>query len=172
MPARFGYYARLSKSEQAVYRQSDRVAWIDLGDDTESLRALTAAIEPALRREKCDAVRAASHALCAAICARLEVRIPSVRVLRVRPRGEDASELHGLYTTGPRTRPLIRVWMRTAAQQRVVSFRTFVRTLLHELAHHLDFELFGLPDSYHTLGFFKRESSLVRQLVPRAATSS
>src|SRR5438309_5086242 len=114
MPARFGYYARLSKSEQAVYRKSDGVAWIALGDDDlEALRALSAAIEPALRSEKCAAVRAASHALCAAICARLDVRVPSVRVLRVRPRDEDASELHGLYTTGPRTRPLIRVWMRT-----------------------------------------------------------
>jgi len=92
-------------------------------------------------------------------------------VLRVRPKQADESELHGLYTTGPRTRPLIRVWMRTAAQRRVVSFRTFVRTLLHELAHHLDFELYGLADSYHTLGFFKRESSLMRQLLP-AATSS
>lgn len=172
MPARFGYYARLSKSEQAVYRQSDGVAWIELGDDVEALRALTAAIEPALRSERCEAVRVASHALCAAICARLDVRAPALKVLRVRPRAEDASELHGLYTTGPRVRPLIRVWMRTAARRRIVSFRTFVRTLLHELAHHLDFELFGLPDSYHTLGFFKRESSLVRQLLPPAATSS
>ncbi|MCA1665350.1 MAG: hypothetical protein LC659_13990, partial [Myxococcales bacterium] len=97
MPARFGYYARLSKSEQAVYRQSDRVAFIALGDDVEALRALTAAIDPALRSEKCEAVRAASHALCAAMCAHLDVRVPSVRVLRVRPRAEDASELHGLY---------------------------------------------------------------------------
>ncbi len=172
MPVRFGYYARLSKSEQAVYRTSDRIAAVGLGDDVGELRALTAALEPALRTERCETVRAASHALCAAICARLEVRAPSVKVLRVRPRQADESELHGLYTTGPRARPLIRVWMRTAAKRRIVSYRTFVRTLLHELAHHLDFELFGLPDSFHTLGFFQRESSLVRQLLPAAATSS
>lgn len=170
MPVRFAYYERLGKAEQAVYRHSDSIAWVALGDDVDALRALAYAIAPALAQEKCAAVRAAAHALCAAICARLDVRPPSLKVLRVRPRQADESELHGLYTTGPRVRPLIRVWMRTAAQRRVVAFRTFVRTLLHELCHHLDFELFGMPESFHTLGFFKRESSLVRQLLP--ATSS
>ncbi len=170
MPARFGYYARLWKPEQAVYRASDRVGLVALGGALDDLRALAAAIVPALASERCEAVRAASQALCSAVCARLDVRAPAVKVLRVRPRAADESELHGLYTTGPRARPLIRVWMRTAARRRVVSHRTFVRTLLHELAHHLDFELYGLSESFHTLGFFKRESSLVRQLLPRATS--
>jgi hypothetical protein len=60
----------------------------------------------------------------------------------------------------------IRVWMRTARRADVVAFRTFLRTLLHELCHHLDFEVLGLDRSFHTEGFFRRESSLVRQLVP------
>jgi hypothetical protein len=34
--------------------------------------------------------------------------------------------------------------MRTAAHKRVVAFRTFLRTLLHELCHHLDYEWLGL----------------------------
>jgi hypothetical protein len=172
MPARFAYYERLSLAEQAVYRHSDRIAWVPLGGDVEPLRALALAIRPALIGERCEAVRAASHALCAALCARLVVRAPALKVLRVRPRQADASELHGLYTTGRRRRPLIRVWMRTAAHGRVVAFRTYVRTLLHELCHHLDFELYGMPESFHTLGFFKRESSLVRQLLPGAASAS
>src|SRR6478609_970920 len=132
MSARFAYYERLSRAEQAVYRHSDRLAWIALGEDVAPLRALTEAIRPALAAERCEAVRAASHALCAALCARLDVRAPALKVLRVRPRQADQSELHGLYTTGPGARPLIRVWMRTAAQRRVVAFRTYVRTLLHE----------------------------------------
>jgi hypothetical protein len=41
-----------------------------------------------------------------------------------------------------------------------------VRTLLHECCHHLDFELLQLEDTFHTQGFFRRESSLVRQLLP------
>ena len=64
-----------------------------------------------------------------------------------------------------RTAPVVKVWMRTAQQRRVVAFRTFLRTLLHELCHHLDYVLLGLEDSFHTEGFFKRESSLFKQLV-------
>ncbi len=166
MPARFGYYARLSRADQEIYRRSDRLVAVPLGDAVDELRAHAVAIAPALAAARCDLVRAASLTLCAGICARLAVRPPAIRVLRVRPRQADASELHGLYTTGERARPLIRVWMRTAAQRRVVAPRTFVRTLLHELCHHLDFELFGLSESFHTRGFFQRESSLVRQLLP------
>jgi len=35
------------------------------------------------------------------------------------------------------------------------------------LPPHLDYEHLRLPDSFHTEGFFKRESSLFYQLVPR-----
>ena len=56
--------------------------------------------------------------------------------------------------------------MRTAQQRRVVAFRTYLRTLLHELNHHFDIELLELDDSFHTEGFYKRESSLFKQLVP------
>jgi hypothetical protein len=57
--------------------------------------------------------------------------------------------------------------------QRVVAFKTFLRTLLHEVCHHLDYTLLKLADSYHTQGFFKRESSLFYQLVvePRPAVA-
>jgi hypothetical protein len=50
----------------------------------------------------------------------------------------------------------------------VVRFRTFLRTLLHEPCDHLDYERLALPDSFHTEGFYKRESRLLRQLVPSA----
>jgi hypothetical protein len=55
--------------------------------------------------------------------------------------------------------------MRTVKHRRVVAFRSFLRTLLHELCHHLDYELYKLSDSFHTEGFYKRESSLFHQLV-------
>lgn len=48
----------------------------------------------------------------------------------------------------------------------MVAFRTFLRTLLHEVCHHLDFALLGLAETFHTEGFFRRESSLVRQVSP------
>ena len=56
-----------------------------------------------------------------------------------------------------------------ALKERIVAFRTFLRTLLHEIGHHLDYERLALADSFHTEGYFKRESSLFRQLVPEAA---
>ena len=56
--------------------------------------------------------------------------------------------------------------MRTARQARVVAFRTFLRTLLHEIGHHLDYTHLKLAESFHTEGFFRRESSLFHQLVP------
>jgi hypothetical protein len=89
-----------------------------------------------------------------------------VEVLAVRPH-KPTEELHGLYTWEQGKTPRVQVWMRTAKQQRVVAFRTFLRTLLHEMCHHIDYTLYGLAESFHTEGFFRRESSLVRQLTPR-----
>jgi hypothetical protein len=54
--------------------------------------------------------------------------------------------------------------MRTVARKQVVAFKTFLRTLLHELCHHLDYELYRLPETFHTEGFYKRESSLYYQI--------
>jgi hypothetical protein len=89
----------------------------------------------------------------------------TIRVLASRP-NNDVEELHGLYepvSKGKKAR--ITVWMRTARHKKVVAFRSFLRTLLHELCHHIDYELFHLEDSYHTEGFFKRESDIFKQLL-------
>jgi hypothetical protein len=64
------------------------------------------------------------------------------------------------------------VWMRTAAKQQVVAFKSFLRTVVHELAHHLDYELFALEETYHTEGFYKRESSLANALFAQEALSA
>ncbi|MGH7255674.1 MAG: hypothetical protein ACREI3_07840, partial [Nitrospirales bacterium] len=55
--------------------------------------------------------------------------------------------------------------MRTAKRRQVVAFRTFLRTLVHELGHHVDYELLGLAETFHTEGFYKRESNLLHQLL-------
>jgi len=60
--------------------------------------------------------------------------------------------------------------MFTAAQKHVVKPRTFLRTLLHEVCHHVDMVFLDLPSSLHTLGFHARESSLVRALERSGAT--
>jgi uncharacterized damage-inducible protein DinB len=87
-----------------------------------------------------------------------------VEVLAARPHAR-WGELHGLYTAERGRHPKIQLWMRTAKQKRVVAFRTYLRTLLHEVGHHLDYTVLRLDESYHTDGFYKRESSLFHQLV-------
>ena len=62
----------------------------------------------------------------------------------------------------------ITVWMRTARKEQVVKFRTFLRTLLHEVCHHLDYEHYELDETFHTEGFYARESSLMRDLLGEA----
>jgi hypothetical protein len=87
-----------------------------------------------------------------------------VKVYATRPSG-DWGELHGMYLPEDEgNRAVLEVWMRTAQKQKVVAPRTFLRTVLHELCHHLDYELYKLPETFHTEGFYKRESHLLVQL--------
>jgi len=162
----FGYYRNLSTTQKAVYRKSDAIASIRLPVPSTHYTQV-AALRAALAADDRRAVTDAATRLCAGLTAALAVPSVEVEVLDVRPRRAE-SELHGLYTYESGARPTIHVWMRTAHHRRVVAFRTFLRTLLHEVCHHLDFQLLALPDSFHTQGFFKRESSLFHQLVPRA----
>jgi hypothetical protein len=164
----FGYYARLSLRNQAIYRQSDRVGEVIL-PRPELLRPLVAILGEALASEDRGLVEASADRLCRGITELLHVPPVGVAVLPVRPRAE-WGELHGLYTSEAGRTPRIRLWMRTAQHRRVVAFRTFLRTLLHEVCHHLDYRYLKLADSFHTEGFFKRESSLFRQLVPEDGT--
>jgi hypothetical protein len=165
----FAYYDRLGERDKAIYRASDRVTELRL-PRPEELRPLVDPIRAALATDDRAALEAAAGELCRGVTAMLGVSAPDVGVLAVRPSLRDA-ELHGLYTRDERRRPRIRVWMRTVRHRRVVAFRTFLRTLLHEIGHHLDYEHLRLPDSFHTEGFFKRESSLFYQLVPREGTT-
>ncbi len=55
---------------------------------------------------------------------------------------------------------LLRLWMRTAVRKEITSFGTFLSTLCHEFCHHLDFQRFGFPDSWHTRGFYERTAAL------------
>src|SRR5439155_15563034 len=73
------------------------------------------------------------------------------------------SELLGDYT--PETM-LIRVWMKTAVRKEITSFGTFLSTLCHEFCHHLDFQQFRFPDSWHTRGFYERAAALYHQVWP------
>jgi hypothetical protein len=166
----FAYYDNLSTAQQRVYRMSDEVTQLRIREPR-TLAPHVEALREALASGERAPLEAATARLSDALCERLDVARAGVEVLEVRPSSE-TGELHGLYTLEPGRRPQIQVWMRTARHARVVAFRTYLRTLLHELCHHLDFLLLELPHSFHTEGFFKRESSLFHQLVPRPTTSA
>jgi hypothetical protein len=163
----FSYYDRLSARNQAIYRKSSAVEAIRL-PRPELLHPFVGVLREALAADERAAVEAAAGRLVDGLSAMLETPPARVKVLAVRPT-RSWGELHGLYTNDEGATPVIRVWMRTARHRRVVAFRTFLRTLLHEVVHHLDYTLLRLADSFHTEGFFKRESSLFKQLVPDAA---
>jgi hypothetical protein len=166
----FPYYARLSARDQRIYQASDRVTAVRLPRPA-LLHSLVAVLREALEREDRRAVEAAAAYLCRGITAMLELAPAEVVVLAARPTAR-WGELHGLYTRDGRQTPRIQLWMRTARHRRVVKFRTFLRTLLHETGHHLDYEHLKLSDSFHTEGFFRRESSLFHQLLPEPAGAS
>jgi hypothetical protein len=165
----FAYYQRLSPRKRAIYRQSAAIRRLELPNATE-LHPHVAALEQALLDARRRVISAAAKRLLAQTSAQLGIAgVNVIRVLEVRP-SDAYSELHGLYERDESGKTRITVWMRTAAKEQVVAFRTFLRTLLHELCHHLDYELYALADSYHTEGFFARESSLMRQLAPAIAS--
>jgi uncharacterized damage-inducible protein DinB len=161
----FAYFERLSRRQQGIYLRSDKITAVPLPGAV-ALRPLVVELGAAL--ESGD--RALTESACQLLANGLgrALGLPAVRVtvLAARPHAK-WGELHGLYeSTGkPGRPPTITLWMRTARQKRVVAFRTFLRTLLHEMGHHLDYTLLRLGDSLHTQGFYQRESHLFHQLV-------
>jgi hypothetical protein len=165
----FAYYERLSAARKKTYRQSDAIERVDLPPGP-ALDTLLQQMELALRSENRGEAERLGQGLSNDLTTRLKLPRVRVRVLSVRPSG-NWGELHGLYEPfEDGTPPLISLWMRTVARKQVVAFKTFLRTLLHELCHHLDYELYQLPETFHTEGFYKRESSLYYQIRGEKAT--
>src|SRR5213593_394459 len=157
------WYRRLPASLKRVAAASDRVPTLPLRAGA-ALKGAVAALPAVLATGRERDVQALAQRISDDICAAFRVPGVRVRVAARRPplRG---GELQGLYTPADgRGRDLITVWMLTAKRGQVVAFRTFLRTLLHELCHHLDYTLLHLRDSLHTQGFYQRESSLFRAL--------
>jgi hypothetical protein len=165
----FAYYNRLSAAQKRIYRASDAIESIALplavapGPDVASIRrALVADDRAALAR--------ACQRIVDALTGGYRVPPIRIRVLAQRPSG-DYGELHGLYEPEDGVTPArVSVWMRTARRRQVVAFKSFLRTVCHELCHHLDYELFALEETFHTDGFYKRESSLANALLASEAS--
>jgi len=158
---------RLTPFQQRIYDRSASIPAIQF-TPTSQLREVTATLESALAAENHSQVESLSQTIVNHICWQLNVRTVRVQVQGVRPSNR-RGELHGLYTQYSGGSDSIQVWMRTAKRGQIVAFRTFLRTLLHEVCHHLDYAHLHLRESYHTEGFFQRESSLFRAIVQQPA---
>ncbi len=157
------FFYRLSPQAQRRYLHSDAIARFDFTPGAEA-RALVAAMLAALEGGALAPINRAARALADDLCRSLGLAPVALEVRGVRPHNQ-RGELHGVFY--PRARPpRIVLWMRTARRHQVVKPKTFLRTLAHELVHYLDYALLKLGDSYHTRGFFQRESFLVRSLLP------
>jgi hypothetical protein len=163
----YAYYDKLSARDKATYRESDRIVRVPL-EAPESMWSLVEQIRAALETANRSDVQAYVQRLVTRMVTDLGAPPARVKVLATRP-SHDWGEMQGLYEPEEDDVAAITVWMRTAAKKRVVAFKTFLRTVLHEMCHHLDYGLYGLEESFHTEGFFKRESSLFHQIVGRNA---
>jgi len=147
------------KANRAGFLESDRMRTLDLPQDGR-LRAIAESIEQTMKATIASDIRRACAEFLEATSQFYRVSDCGIRVLAARPlrvRESWATELFGDYN--PETM-LIRVWMRTAVRKEITSFGTFLSTLCHEFCHHLDFQQFGFPGSWHTRGFYERAAAL------------
>ncbi|MEO6566465.1 MAG: hypothetical protein ABIO63_10575 [Casimicrobiaceae bacterium] len=159
----FAYYEMLSPARKEIYRQSDAIATLELPAGLDVGHRVIGIRDGLLRGHR-PTIQKDAQALIDALVAGFIVPPVDVKVLAVRP-SDVEGELHGLYEPDEEI-PVARisVWMRTAQKKQVVAFKSFLRTLVHEFLHHLDYEHFKLPETFHTEGFYKRESSLTNAL--------
>jgi len=147
------------RKNRAEFLESDRVKGLDMPGNG-ALTEIAHCLESAMKADMIRDVRSACTAFLASASNFYAVPTCGVRVLAARPlrtREHGTFELFGDYTPDSM---LIRVWMRTAVRKEVTSFGTFASALCHEFCHHLDFQKFGFPDSWHTRGFYERAAAL------------
>src|SRR6185295_2310995 len=157
------WYRRLPPALKRIAAASDRVPALPLRPGPD-LRDSVGRLARVLAGGRSADVQMVAQRIADGICTAL--RVPTVRVrVELRRPPLRGGELQGLYApANGRGRDVITVWMLTLKRGQVVAFRTFLRTLLHELCHHLDYTLLQLRDSLHTQGFYQRESSLFHAL--------
>jgi hypothetical protein len=156
------FFYKLSLHSQRCYLKSDSIAKYDGFEAGPAAITRLDDLMHALEGGTLQNVQTCASSLMDQLCGVFSVPRVRVQVRGVRPHNA-RGELHGLFRLS--SPPEILLWMRTAQRHEVVKPRTFLRTLLHELCHYLDYSLLKLEDSYHTMGFFKRESFLVRSLI-------
>ena len=162
---------RLRPKQQRIYDKSNSIVTVPLRASDRLRKAVRLLPDILLSGER-PKVQKLSQIIVDEICKGLKVATVTVTVQRTRPSNQQG-ELHGLYTaTSKPNSAEIKVWMITAKRGQVVAFKTYLRTLLHEVCHHLDYACFSLKDSFHTEAFYKRESSLFYRIGGKLAAAA
>lgn len=160
----FSYYKRLNPRQKKLYKESNTHERL-LVREAHRFEPLLLALKESLGKADTRSVVDYTQKLVSHLCYSFDVSNIKVFVLERRPFNA-RGELHGMYQRNAEwSHPRLTVWMRTAKRENVVAFKTYLRTVVHEVAHHLDFAHFRFFDSLHTEGFYKREASLYRQLM-------
>lgn len=160
---KFAYYRKLSATQKRIYDRSDSIIEMELPQASRFGQCVRDLAKWLVAENKLEVQRAAQR-LVNGLSEVFEVPRVVIKVLAKRP-SRNWGELHGLYEAEHGSHPVITVWMRTAQRKQVVAFKTFLRTIIHEYMHHLDYSRFKLADSFHTEGFYKRESTIIKDLM-------
>ena len=167
------WWQRLPSEQRQEYERSAALGLTPLRalDNPDAGPAAIAGLDAAMASRDRSLTEAACARISDLLCVAAGAPRVRIRVAGRRP-AEARGELHGLYQPAGMAgaTALITLWMRTAQREDVVKTRTFLRTLLHELVHHFDMTCLALPNSYHTKGFYRRESHLLRALGDKKPT--
>lgn len=162
------------REQKQEYWRSDALHSVAL-PPAEPLRTQALALKHGLAADDKKAVLVACKAMLVELSSFYQVDCPGISILAKRPlktMDDYVQELFGDYT--PETQK-IRLWMRTAIQQKPTSYGVLLSTFVHEFIHHLDIVSLDLPESFHTRGFYDRvgvlyhhiQNTPVRQIVWR-----
>ncbi|MFC1492150.1 hypothetical protein ACFLQ0_06155, partial [Nitrospinota bacterium] len=136
------------------YNRSNRIPALKVKPTTEE-RSIAEAL---IRTERAGPREAYGQKLLNALCQRLRVPPPRLRV-------QDAHQPHKKYDGRLSYKEygayyldeqVIRIANLTAVRGKVVAGKTFFDTLLHEFMHHIDRKLLKIPSTPHSPGFYSR----------------
>ena len=157
-----------SHAEKKAYEISNRLLSVDFRV-TPSMKRKVDDLAIWLSAGDKSKVRGATQAVIELLCA--AARVPAARLSLVdRAPGEFRGDklvvkLYGVCAPDG----TITMAYRTAVRRKVIAFKTYVNTLVHEFMHHYDHQRLQLGASFHTRGFYQRVGDLVAQLVPANA---
>ena len=155
------FFYRLSPRGQRAYLKSDAIGQYNFVPNGAAL-ARTQALLETLDSGSLAAINQSAQRMIDEVCRVMGVEPVRVEIRGVRPR-DPRSELHGLFYPNARP-PRMVVWMRTAQRHDVVRPKTFPAHAAARTGPLSGLLRLNLGDSFHTKGFFKRESFLVRAL--------